>query len=222
MAARLPSPTLCLVTDRSQCLGRSLEEVVAQAVVGGVNLVQLREKDLPAKKLLDLALRLREITSGKALLFINDRADVALACDADGVQLGEEGLPVEATRKLSEGRLLLGRSVHSVEGAQKAVAHGADVLIVGTIFPTTSHPDAVAGGVELLERVRDHVNVPFLAIGGVKAENIFSVIQGGALGAAVITAVARSPDAEIASRELMNRMKQALASMPGPKAVRRV
>ena len=179
-------------------------------------------KTCPRKSFLIWRSGLREITSGKALLFINDRVDVALVCDADGVQLGEEGLPLEATRKLSEGRLLLGQSVHSVEGAQKAVAHGADVLIVGTIFPTTSHPDAVAGGVELLERVRDHVNVPFLAIGGVKAENICSVIHGGALGAAVITAISRSPDAEIASGELMNRMKQALASMPGPKAVRRV
>jgi thiamine-phosphate pyrophosphorylase len=209
----LTPPILCLVTDSNQCAGRPLEDVVAQAVHGGVNLVQLREKDLPSGQLYALARRLREVTSGKALLFVNDRVDVAIACGADGVQLGEEGLPLDAARQVSGGRLLLGRSVHSVEGAAQAEANGADLLIVGTIFPTGSHPGAATGGVGLLEQVRKRVSIPFLAIGGVKADNVESVMKAGAAGAAVITAITLSESPAQASREMMSRMKAAWDSM---------
>jgi len=207
---RVSIPCLCLVTDRNQCDGRPLEAVVAQAVEGGANLVPLREKDLPASQLFALAGRLRDITRGRALLFINDRVDVALACGADGVQLGEDGLPLEAARRVCGKRLLIGRSVHSVESAIAAEREGADMLIVGTIFPTGSHPGAPVAGVGLLEQVRDRVRIPFLAIGGVKADNIASVMLSGASGAAVITAITRSPDPKQASKELLGMMKQAL------------
>ena len=170
-------PCLCLVTDRHQCDGRPITDVVASAVQGGVGMVQLREKDLPARELLLLTERLRDITAGKALLFVNDRLDVALACDADGVQLGEEGLPLDATRRVSDGKLLLSRSVHSIEGAVEAEKQGANMLIVGTVFPTGSHPGVDAAGVKLIEEVRQHVKVPFLAIGGIKSENVESVIS---------------------------------------------
>ena len=210
--ADLPLPCLCLVTDRRQCDGRALEDVVAHAVKGGVNLVQLRERDLPAKQLLSLAYLLRDITSGRALLFVNDRIDVALACGADGVQLGEEGLPVDAARRASEGRLLLGRSVHSVEGAEAAEAEGADLLVVGTTFHTDSHSQAPAAGVGLLEQVRSRANIPFLAIGGVNDGNVGSAIEAGASGAAVITAITRSRDPADAARNLVKRMREVWAS----------
>ena len=206
-------PCLCLVTDRHQCDGRPITDVVASAVQGGVGMVQLREKDLPARELLLLAERLRDITAGKALLFVNDRVDVALACDADGVQLGEEGLPLDATRRVSDGKLLLSRSVHSVRGAVEAQMQGADILIVGTVFPTGSHPGVDAAGVKLLEEVRQHVKVPFLAIGGIKLENVESVIMGGASGAAVITAITRSTDPGQASLDLRDRINNAWSSM---------
>ncbi len=209
---RVPVPCLCLVTDRRQCEGRPLDEVVRQAVEGGVNMVQLREKDMPARELLALAEKLRKVTEGRALLFVNDRLDVALACGADGAQLGEEGLPVEAARRVAGSRLLLGRSVHSAEGASDAEAKGADLLIVGTIFPTGSHPGAEAAGVRLLEQTRERVEVPFLAIGGVNAENVASVIRAGASGAAVITAITKSADPMRASRALMERIEDAWAS----------
>ena len=188
-----------------------MEDVVARAVDGGVGLVQLREKDVPARQLLELAQRLRALTAGRALLFVNDRVDVALACGADGVQLGEEGLPVEEARRVSGGRLLVGRSVHSVEGAKKAQAEGADVLVVGTIFPTDSHPGAAPSGAGLLERVHRSVRIPFLAIGGVRADNVESVIRAGASGAAVIGSIMRSEDPKQASRELATGMRRAYA-----------
>ena len=105
---------LCLVTDRRRCAGRPLEEVVEAAVSGGVDIVQLREKDMTAGRLLDLALALRRITESRASLFVNDRVDVALACYADGVQLGEDSIPVEAARDLVRGRY-----PHRQVGAQR-------------------------------------------------------------------------------------------------------
>ena len=195
-----------MVTDRRQCAGRTLEEVVARAVDGGVNLVQLREKDLPSGNLLELALRLRKLTDGRALLFVNDRIDVALACGADGVQLGEDAMPAVAARSITGG-LLLGRSVHDVEGALKAQADGADALVVGTIFPSGSHPDREAAGVGLLERLRGRLQIPYLAIGGVTEENVDSVMEAGASGVAVISAISKRADPREASAELMRRMR---------------
>lgn len=220
--AELPIPCLCLVTDRHQCDSdeSGLEDVVAQAVEGGANLVQLREKDLPAGRLLALAQRLRVLTSGRALLFVNDRVDVALASGADGVQLGEEGFPVDAARRVSGNRLLVGRSVHSVEGAMAAEAEGADLLVVGTVFTTASHPGVAATGVGLLEQVRDRVRIPYLAIGGVNVGNVQSVIEVGASGAAVISAITRSPNPRQVVRDMLERMTDAWASLPTRKAAR--
>ena len=210
--AKLLLPCLCLVTSRDKCAGRPLEEVVSQAVEGGVNMVQLREKDLAAGELLALALRLREITGGKALLFINDRVDVALASDADGVQLGEQSFHPEAVRRAAGNELLIGRSVHNMNGACQAESEGADFLIVGTIYPTPSHPDADVAGTDLLKQVGLHVHIPFLAIGGVDKSNIRAVIENGASGAAVITAITGSPDPALSSRTLMEKIEATWAS----------
>ena len=131
----LPVPCLALVTDRRLCPPGSLADRVERAIAGGVDLVQLREKDLPAGELMALARELRRVTRGRALLLVNDRVDVALACEADGVQLGEAGVPANVARKLMGPELLIGRSVHGEAGARQAEADGADFLVVGTIFP---------------------------------------------------------------------------------------
>ena len=207
--ARLDLPCLCLVTYRHQCKGRPLEEVVTLAVEGGVTMVQFREKDLEASELLKLAENLRDVTKGKALLFINDRVDVALACDADGVQLGESALPVTVARRVAGDRLLIGRSVHDMEGAARAEAEGADLLVAGAVFPTGSHPEVVPAGLWLLERIRAKVTIPYLAIGGVNQANVEGVIKAGASGAAVISAIIASNDPQEAARLMTERMAQA-------------
>ena len=211
---QLPYPTLCMVTDRNRCNGRLLEDVVDAAVDGGLRLVQLREKDLPAAELYSLALRLKDIIGSRALLFINDRVDVALAADADGVQLGENALSLEAARQVSNRRLLLGRSVHSVDGALEAEARGADLLTLGTIFPTASHPGVRTGGIALVSEVAGAVSLPFLGIGGIDASNVGGVISQGAHGAAVITAISTAPDPTAASSELLESMKAAAEPAP--------
>ncbi len=200
---------LCLVTDRRRCAGRPLEEVVGAAVSGGVDIVQLREKDMPAGQLLELALRIRDITASRAGLFVNDRIDVALACDADGVQLGERGIPVEAARDLVGGDLLIGRSVHGFESAIDASRAGADLLVFGAVFATASHPGQAPNGVGPLEEISRHVTAPVLGIGGIAPGNVGEVLEAGASGAAVITAITESPDPREAARALKQAMVDA-------------
>ena len=177
------------------------------AIDGGVGLVQLREKDLPAAELYSLALRLKDVIDGRALLFVNDRVDVALAVGADGVQLGEQAFPLDAAKRISDGRLMLGRSVHSVAGAQEAESQGADLLTLGTIFPTASHPGVRTGGLELVKSAADAVSAPFLAIGGIDASNVGDVIGQGAIGAAVITAITMADDPAGAASALLAGMR---------------
>lgn len=203
-------PCLALVTDRTLCWNaEELIQKVDLALDGGVGMVQLREKDLPAGELLPLAQRLRALTLGRALFLVNDRLDVALACDADGVHLPEAGLPPDVAQRMSGGRLLVGRSVHSVEAAQEAERAGADYLIVGTIFATRSHLDFTPAGTGLLSQVTEAVSLPFLAIGGIDRNNVGQVIQAGAWGAAVISALLRAPDPRSAARELVEQMQAA-------------
>ena len=211
----LPIPCLCLVTDRKLCGADSLEEKVAAAVSGGVDMVQLREKDLPAGELLKLALKLRSITKGRALLIINDRLDVALAAEADGLHLPEDSLAVHDARRVVPSRLLVGKSVHDPTGASVAASEGADYLVLGTIFPTSSKPGADTGGPDLVSSVTRMVDAPMLAIGGVDSLSVTSVIEAGAEGIAVVSAILGAPDPERATRELKKTMMAAWKAREG-------
>ena len=175
-------------------------------------MVQLRERDLSADALFELAKRIREITRDHALLFVNDRVDVVLAVGADGVQLPESGLPVEAVRRVAGDRLLVGRSVHDVEGAVAAEADGADLLIAGSVFATASHPGHEPEGIELLHRLSGSVGVPYLGVGGVTAENVGVVMEAGASGAAVITAVTESDDPRLAAHDMAGEISRTWAA----------
>ena len=208
---QFPYPSLCLVTDRLRCNGRSVEYVVDAAIDGGVNIVQLREKDLPAAELYSLALRVKNIVGNRALLLVNDRLDVAMAAGVDGVQLGESALPVKAARRVAGDSLLLGRSVHSVSGAIEAESQGADILTLGTIYPTASHPGVRTGGPELVREIASAVSIPFLGIGGIDASNAGQVIEEGAAGVAVISAISTAEEPAIAATDLCDAMRAAIA-----------
>jgi thiamine-phosphate pyrophosphorylase len=197
-----PNPCVAVVTNRSICAVGSLVECITQAIAGGIDLVQLREKDLSTSKLLALALELRSVTEGKALLAVNDRVDIALACHADAIQLGENSMPVAVARRLLGTEYLIGRSVHSLEGAREAEVQGADFLIVGNIFSTDSHAGVRPNGPDLLDQVCQKVRLPVLAIGGVNSSNIDRVMQTGAQGAAVINAILRSRNPREAAESL--------------------
>ena len=206
----LLTPTLCLVTDRAVRREAALEAAVVAAVQGGVDMVQLRKKDLPGRALLEVGQRLKQAIDGRALLIINERVDVAQACDADGVQLGEDGLPVPVVRRLLGAGKLIGRSVHSVEAAMQAESEGADFLVVGTIFTTGSHPGAKPAGVELLGEVAQQVTVPFLGIGGITSDNVPEVMRAGASGAALISAILSAPDPQGAAAHIKRQMSVVL------------
>ena len=207
MGPPLPYPCLCLVTDRKVGDERTLVERIGEAVAGGVDMVQLREKDLPGGQLLRLALAIKQTVAGRALLIINERIDVAVASLADGIQLGELALPLAAARLLVGSQVLIGRSVHSREGALKAQAEGAHFLVVGTMYATGSHPEAAPSGPGLLRQIAQlpelqSAPLPLIGIGGITADNLGEVMQAGATGVAVIASILASPDPGQQARRL--------------------
>ncbi len=206
---RLRLPSLCLVTDRRVCADKELDDVVAQAIEGGANVIQMREKDLSAAELFTLGVRLRAKTKNRSLLLINDRLDVAQACGADGVQLPESGLPTSVARWVMGRHALIGRSVQDIEAGRQAEADGADMVVVGPVFKTKSKPDAKPVGVELIKEIAESVPLPVIAIGGITPENAGDVIRAGAAGVAVISAICAADDPRAAAKALMEAMSEA-------------
>ena len=190
----LPSPCICLIAARSAAPPGELVERVRDAVEAGVDMVQLREKELPGGDLLVLAERLQSAIGGKALFVVNERVDVALACGADGVHLGERALPLQAARRVAGDALLIGRSVHSLESAMAADAEGADNLIAGTMFETSSKPGKTPEGPDLLRRIASVTYRPVLGIGGVTPASAPQLMEAGAAGVAVMTGILAAAD----------------------------
>lgn len=205
----LPYPALCLVTELSIAGGEMLLDRIEKALDGGIDAVQLRAKELAAGRLLSLAQSLRKVTGQRALLFINDRIDVAIAAEADGVQLAEDAICVEAARRLVGAEMLVGRSVHSVEGAVEAEAQGANFLFLGAIFASDSKPGVEPAGIGLLEEAASRVSVPILGIGGIDQNNAGQVIKSGGYGVAVIRSILASSDPAQAAREIKQSMSAA-------------
>ena len=165
--------------------------MIEECLDAGVRAVQLREKDLGAAELLALARPLRELTRRvRARLFINDRVDVALAVEADGVQRGHASLPISSMRALVRRQLLIGASVHSLEQARVAEQDGADFLVFGPIYDTPSKRSyGPPQGIEALTRAVNGVSVPVFAIGGITPERVGEIKRSGAHGVAVISAI---------------------------------
>ena len=187
-------------------------KLVSEAVAGGVTMVQLREREMAGGELLSLARRIKAVTRGKALLIINDRVDVAIAVESDGVQIPEAGLPTLTVRGLVGRYTVLGRSVHSFEAAQSARREGAEFVIAGTMYETPSHPDVELNGPALIEAITKDSSFPVLAIGGVKADKVEELVQAGAAGVAVTSAIAGAEDPKAAAQELMTALREAFAN----------
>ncbi len=193
---------LQLVTDRQQTRGRPLADVVSQALAGGVTVVQLREKDLPVRDLLSLALILRDLTAAAgARLLINGRVDLCLAAEADGVHLPADGLPVETARELLGPDRWVGRSIHHPGEARAAASGGATYVTIGPIYSTPSK--AAFGpplGPEVLKGLRVRAKIPILAVGGITPDRVREVLAHGADGVAVIRAISDAADVTSAAR----------------------
>jgi len=206
-------PDLYVILDRAAARGRELDGVLEGAIAAGCRMVQLREKEWPSGRLLPLAERLRGRCRAAGVTFIvNDRVDLAVAVEADGVHLGQDDLPPRVARPLLRPGMLLGVSTHSAEQARAAVAARADYVAVGSIFPTATKAGFELVGPGLLRALRPEMRVPLIAIGGITAANVGEAIRAGADGVAVISAVCGAPDPEAASRRLLDAIRNARAS----------
>ena len=197
--------SLYLITDRMQTAGRALPAVVADALRGGLRAVQLREKDLAAAQLFEIAVELRQLTREYgAKLLVNDRVDVALAAGADGVHLGKAGLPVREARRMLGGEGLIGYSAHSADEALQAQRDGADFVTLGPVYHTPSKAQyGEPLGLSALSEAVRVVAIPVFALGGVKHSSVAEVLSAGAHGVALISAIMAAPNPTVETETLL-------------------
>ncbi|MBU1475599.1 MAG: thiamine phosphate synthase [Acidobacteriota bacterium] len=195
---------LCLVADVEAAGERDLCPIVAEALAGGITLLQLRAKKLDTRPFLDLALDLLPLVRSAGVpLIINDRVDIALASGADGVHLGQNDMPPAAARKLLGNNKIIGISANTVEEAAAAEAGGADYIGLSPVFGTPSKTDTDPPmGLSGIRRLTDAVTIPGIAIGGINRDNAADVFSAGAAGIAVISAIMGAEDIRAAAAEL--------------------
>jgi len=193
---------LYLVTDQQALRGRSLTDVVKQAVQGGVTCVQLREKTASTRDFVALALALQRLLKPLGVpLVINDRIDVALACGAQGVHLGQSDMPVVLARQLLPPEVFIGLSVENLDDVRRAAGQPVDHLGVSPVFATPTKTDtAPPWGLSGLQQVRGMTGLPLVAIGGIHLGNAAAVLQAGADGLAVVSALCSADDPRAAAQ----------------------
>ncbi|MBQ9097547.1 MAG: thiamine phosphate synthase [Clostridia bacterium] len=194
--------SLYLITDSSVEPEEMLKKV-AQAIEGGVTLIQLREKRGTTRDMIDIATKLHEVTKSYGVpLIIDDRVDVALAADAEGVHLGKEDMPIDAARKILGSDKIIGATAKTVPWALEAYEQGADYLGVGAIYPTTTKVKTVLTSTETLDAICRAVPIPVNAIGGLNKDNI-DVLEGIPIaGICVVSAIMKADNPKQAAREL--------------------
>ncbi len=203
----LPNPAVVLVTDSARTNVRarqgeeSIDDVLREAVLGGVNVVQLREKHLPRGELVALGLQVRDAIADRAVFFVNGDVEAAIALSADGIHLPENALAIPEVRS-HVGDILISRAVHTLDRAMAAEREGADVLQVGTVFDSVSKPGVQPLGLDGLRAICASVRTPVIAIGGITPANAADVRRAGAVGIAVIGAIFDATDPRAAAREL--------------------
>lgn len=194
---------LYAVTDRAWLRGHTLAEQVEQCLRGGATMLQLREKELENAAFLQEALEIRALCHAYSVPFlINDNLEVALACNADGVHIGQSDMQAARARALLGPDKILGVSAQTVEQALRAERDGADYLGVGTVFPTSTKPDADYVAKETLTAICAAVSIPVVAIGGIDEGNLLSLAGAGIDGVAVVSAIFAQPDIQRATERL--------------------
>lgn len=201
-----------LVTDSGLSKKGTLSDV-REAVEAGCRIVQYREKDKSTKNMVEEASEIKRICSDRAIFMVNDRIDIALAVDADGVHIGQEDMPIETARKLLGEDKIIGLTVHNMDEAILAEKAGADYVGLGSIFNTTTKKDAGNGiGPLKIREVKDAIKIPVVAIGGINKENCKSVVQNGADSLVAISAVVCSDDVKKETKyfiDMIQRTKKA-------------
>jgi len=202
--------SLYLVTDRSLSGGRDLEHIVGEAVRGGVTMVQLREKQCSSREFYRVAVRLKRLlTPWRVPLIINDRLDIALACDADGLHLGQSDLPCGIARKILGKNKIIGLSVENMTDVMEANREDIDYIGISPVFSTSTKSDtAPALGLEGVRDITSIARCPCVAIGGINIWNARAVIAAGAAGISVVSAIMSAPDPRLAASELIKTVNQ--------------
>lgn len=199
-----PDLSLYLVTDKSDDVEKFLN-TIEEAIKGGTTVVQIREKTADTLDFYNLALKVKEITEKYGVpLIINDRVDIALAVDADGVHVGQSDMPCDVTRRLIGQDKILGVSAATIEEAKKAEKDGADYIGTGAVFPTQTKDDADSVTKEELEKIVESIDIPVVAIGGINLENAHELKDTGIAGLSVVSAIMSSDDPKKSSEELLN------------------
>jgi thiamine-phosphate pyrophosphorylase len=199
-----PDYSLYLVTDSDLSLGRPLAQIVRAAVEGGVTCVQVREKACSTREYIERLMPVRALLQDRGVpLVVNDRLDVALALEADGIHLGQTDMPLNLAKRIAGDRLLIGISCESRRDAIEAERGGADYVSVSPVFATPTKTDtAPALGLDGVRAIRAAVRVPVVAIGGINATNAADVIRAGADGICVVSAIVSAPDPAAAAASL--------------------
>lgn len=196
--------SLYLVTDNSDDVEKFLN-TIEEAIKGGTTVVQIREKTADTLDFYNLALKVKEITTKYNVpLIINDRVDVALAVDADGVHVGQSDMPCEATRKLIGADKILGVSAATIDEAKKAQKDGADYIGTGAVFPTKTKDDAPKVTKKELKDIVESIEIPVVAIGGITLENAHELKDTGIAGLSVVSAIMSSDNPKKSSEELLD------------------
>ncbi|MDO5824557.1 thiamine phosphate synthase [Methanobrevibacter sp.] len=196
--------SLYLVTDKSDDVDRFLN-TIEEAIKGGVSVVQIREKTAETLDFYNLALRVKEITAKYNIpLIINDRVDVALAIDAEGVHVGQSDMPCDITRKLIGKDKILGVSAATIGEAQKAQKDGADYIGTGALFPTATKDDAPSITKQDLKEIAESIDIPVVAIGGITLDNASELTDTGIAGLSVVSAIMSAENPKESSQKLLN------------------
>ena len=192
-----------LVTDRRKKTDEEFLNIIEEAIKGGTTVVQLREKTASTKEFYELALKVKEITSRYDVpLLINDRIDIALAVDSEGVHIGQDDMPADIARAIIGEDKILGVSASTVEEAKKAEIDSADYIGSGAVFPTATKDDADSVSKEELKEIVDSIDIPVVAIGGITIENADTLKDSGIAGFSVVSAIMSADDPREASRKL--------------------
>nr|WP_025775540.1 thiamine phosphate synthase [Clostridium botulinum] len=196
---------LYLITDRRFLKGRQLKKVVEDAILGGITIVQVREKDVSTREFYNVAKEVKEVTDYyRVPIIINDRLDIAQAIDANGVHLGQKDMHLNIAREILGKDKIIGISVGNVKEALEAQNNGADYLGIGTIFPTGSKKDVDAIiGIDGLSKIKDSISIPSVAIGGIDKTNFKDVLKTGIEGISVISAILDEDDIKLAANNLL-------------------
>ncbi len=201
----LEDKKLYLVTNSDKFESEDLFlDAVASALKGGVDILQLREKNMPANKIIELGKKVKLLCAEYGATFIvNDRVDIAYVLDADGVHLGQDDMDIESARKILGNNAIIGISTHAPEQAQKAVNDGADYIGMGPVFTTPTKPGRQSVGLEYVKWVSENIKIPAFAIGGIDLDNVQDVVNAGAKKIAVVRAIINSDNPEKAAQEFL-------------------